>query len=153
MTAIEHTIDVEAPRERVFRALTDADELAGWFPSSADSDPRPGGAFEYRFEFPAEPERDHRYAGAYHEVRAGERVGYPWAGALGETRVDITLEPSGDATTVRLVHSGWGEGDEWEASRRMHDEGWAFFLGNLKTYVERAEDARGAALGMHTVAA
>ena len=153
MDAIEHTIEIEAPREEVFRALTDADELVGWFPSSAESDPRTGGAFEYRFEFPAEPERDHSYAGAYDDVRDASRVAYPWAGALGETRVDVALEPAGEATVVRLVHSGWGEGDEWAASRRTHEEGWAFFLGNLKTYLERGEDGRPAALGMQTAAA
>lgn len=153
MAAIEHTMEIEAPRERVFEALTDPDELVRWFPSGADSDARTGGAFEYRFEFPAEPERDHTYSGAYHEVRAGESASYPWNGALGETRVDVTLEAAGDSTVLRLVHSGWGEGPDWEESRQMHDEGWAFFLGNLKSYVERGEDGRRAALGMETVAA
>jgi uncharacterized protein YndB with AHSA1/START domain len=86
MASIEQTIEVQAPRERVFEALTEADELERWFPSGADSDARTGGAFEYRFRFPAEPERDHRYGGTYHEVRAGEHVSYPWAGALGVTR-------------------------------------------------------------------
>jgi len=153
MTSIEQTIEVEAPPERVFVAFTEADELERWFPSGADSDARTGGAFEYRFRFPAEPERDHRYGGTYHEVRAGEHVSYPWAGALGETRVDVTLEPAGDATTVRLVHGGWRDGTEWDESRRMHDEGWAFFLGNLKAYLEHGEDGRPAALGMQTATA
>lgn len=152
MKAIEHTIEIEAPRERVFEALTDPDELVRWFPSGADSDARTGGAFEYRFEFPSEPERDHTYSGAYHEVWAGELVSYPWSGALGETRVDVTLEAAGDSTVLRLVHAGWGEGPDWEESRQMHEEGWGFFLGNLKSYVERGEDGRPAALGMQTVA-
>ena len=39
------------------------------------------------------------------------------------------------------------------AARRTHEEGWAFFLGNLKTYLERGEDGRPAALGMQTAAA
>jgi uncharacterized protein YndB with AHSA1/START domain len=153
MDAIEQTIEIDAPRERVFEALTDADELVRWFPSGAESDPRTGGAFEYRFEFPAEPERDHTYSGAYHAVRDGERVSYPWKGGLGETRVDVTLEAAGEATVVRLVHSGWGEGAEWEQSRQTHEDGWGFFLGNLKTYVERGKDGRGTALGMQTAAA
>lgn len=153
MATIEHTIEIAAPRERVFRALVDADELVRWFPSGADSDPRTGGVFEYRFGFPAEPERDHRYSGTYHEIRDGERVSYPWAGALGETRVDVTLDAADGVTAVRLVHSGWGEGAEWQESRRMHDEGWAFFLANLKSYLELGEDGRPAALGMQTAAA
>jgi hypothetical protein len=35
----------------------------------------------------------------------------------------------------------------------MHEEGWGFFLGNLKSYLERGEDQRAAALGMKTPAA
>jgi uncharacterized protein YndB with AHSA1/START domain len=152
MEAIEHTIEIDAPRERIFEALTDADELVRWFPSGAESDPRTGGAFEYRFEFPADPERDHTYSGAYHEVRDGEHVSYPWKGGLGETRVDVTLEPAGETTVARLVHAGWGEGAAWEQSRQLHEDGWGFFLGNLKAYVERRGDGRGAALGMQTAA-
>jgi hypothetical protein len=54
---------------------------------------------------------------------------------------------------VRLVHGGWRDGTEWDESRRMHDEGWAFFLGNLKAYLEHGEDGRPAALGMQTATA
>jgi len=152
MAGIEQTMEIAAPRERVFEALTDAGELTRWFPSGAESDPRTGGAFEYRFEFPSEPQRDHVYSGAYADVRDGEQVSYPWNGAVGKTRVDVTLTPSGAGTVVRLEHTGWGEGEAWDDSRRTHDEGWAFFLGNLKSYLERGEDQRAGALGMQTAA-
>ena len=45
---IEITKQIEATRERVFRALTDADELTRWFPSSAESDARTGGEYVLR---------------------------------------------------------------------------------------------------------
>lgn len=150
---IERTEEIAAPPETVFQALTDADELSRWWTTSADSDARTGGAFEYRFEFAEEPERNHTYTGTYDAVVPNERVAYPWQGRLGDTNVDVALRPSGDGTTVRLVHSGWGEGGEWPAAVKMHEEGWAFFLGNLKSYLERREDQRAAALGMKTPAA
>ena len=135
---ISKTIDV--PPERVFQALTEAGELERWFPSTADSDPRTGGGFEYRFEFPNEPERDHRYGGAYHEVAANERVSYPWSGKLGETRVDVELRESGEATEVTLRHTGWREGDEWSESLKGADR--LRFTSNVFTRV-RACTAEG----------
>jgi uncharacterized protein YndB with AHSA1/START domain len=148
---IEITKTIDAPAERVFKALTDARELERWFPSGADSDARSAGAFEYRFEFPGDPARDHTYGGVYHEV-SNDRVSYPWKGKLGETHVDVELRPSGDVTEVTLRHTGWGEGSEWQESLEMHREGWGFFLENLKAYLERGEDRRPEALGMRTTA-
>lgn len=148
---IELKQEIAADPETVFRALTDVDELSRWWTTSADSDARTGGAFEYRFEFPEEPERNHTYSGTYDAVVPNERVAYPWQGRLGDTKVEVTLRPSGDGTELRLVHSGWGEGGEWPTAVKMHEEGWGFFLGNLKSHLERGEDNR-AAMGMKTPA-
>jgi uncharacterized protein YndB with AHSA1/START domain len=152
---IEITKEIAASPETVFRALTDPDELSRWWMTSAASDPRPGGAFNDRFEFEEQTEqrRNHSYSGTYDDVVANERVAYPWEGRLGETKVDVTLRPSGDGTMLRLVHSGWGEGGEWPAAVEMHEQGWGFFLENLKTYLESGEDRRAAAMGMRTPAA
>ena len=149
---IELTKQIAASPETVFHALTDPDELSRWWTTSADSDARTGGAFDYRFEFENEPERNHAYTGKYDAIAANERVAFPWVGRLGTTKVDITLRPSGDGTTLRLVHSGWGEGGEWPAAVEMHEQGWGFFLENLKSYLERGEDRRASAMGMKTPA-
>jgi uncharacterized protein YndB with AHSA1/START domain len=149
---IELETVVRAPRDVVFRALTEAGELARWFPSSADSDPRAGGAFTYRFEFD-DPSRNHTYLGRYLELVPAEHVAYPWRGALGETRVDIRLEPAGEATRVRLVHAGWGEGERWDESLELHRQGWRAFLDNLESVLERGKDMRAQQLGMRTPAA
>src|ERR687895_2295593 len=108
---IELTRTTQASPERVCRAWTDADELVRWWTTTAESDARTGGAFSYGFEF-EDASRNHTYTGSYHGVTPGERVSFPWQGALGETTVDVRLEPSGDGTKVTLVHSGWGDGAE-----------------------------------------
>jgi uncharacterized protein YndB with AHSA1/START domain len=149
---IELTRTIDAPVPTVYRALTDAGELARWWTSSAESDARTGGSFSYRFEFD-DASRNHTYTGAYHEVVPNERVSYPWQGALGQTRVDVSLLPAGDGTELTLVHSGWGTGEEWDAAVQLHEQGWGFFLDNLKSYLERGEDARASQMGMKTPAA
>ena len=153
MDSIEITKTIDAQPESVFRALTDADELTRWWPTGAESDPRSGGAFEYRFEFSQEPERNHVYSGTYYEISPNRRLAYPWQGKLGETRVEVTVEPAHGGTEVRLVHSGLGDGEEWVEWRQLHLDGWSFFLDNLKAYLERGEDRRADVLGMKVKAA
>jgi uncharacterized protein YndB with AHSA1/START domain len=149
---IELSTHLQASPETVFRALTDAGELARWFASSVESDPRPGGSFTYRYEF-EDASRDHTYSGEYRDATPNERVAYPWNGKLGTTEVELRLQPANGGTHVTLEHSGWGTGADWDESIELHRQGWGFFLDNLKGYLERGEDTRAQAMGMKTPAA
>jgi len=150
---IEITKTIEASPERVFRALTDADELSRWWTTRAESDPRVGGSFSYRWEFEEDTDRNHTREGTYLDVSPSEKVHYDWPMPLGKTVVDFHLEPSDAGTTVKLLHSGWSSGSEWVESTEMHRQGWGFFLDNLKGYLERGEDARASVMGLKTGAA
>jgi uncharacterized protein YndB with AHSA1/START domain len=144
---IEITKQIDAPPERVFRALTEAEELTRWFPSSAESDPRTGGDYVLRFEFDDES-KNHTYAGQYEEVTPPERVRYPWNGRFGDTTVEFVLRPADGGTEVTLIHSGWGE--PAEETRQLHEQGWAFFVDNLERYLTGGEDQRDPAMQMRT---
>lgn len=48
-TLLEFRTELEAPVERVFAALTEADHLARWFCHEAESDPAPGGRLLLRW--------------------------------------------------------------------------------------------------------
>ena len=135
---IEITRTIAAQPERVFRALTDAGELPRWWTTRADSDARTGGAFSYVFEF-EDPARNHTYAGAYDAVVPSERVRYPWGDS--GTTVDFALRPAGDGTELTLQHEGFTD----EEARSNHEQGWSFFLDNLKGWLETGADARPAA--------
>jgi uncharacterized protein YndB with AHSA1/START domain len=149
---IEITRTIAAAPDQVFGALTDPGELARWWTSSGESDARTGGAFSYRFEF-ADPSRNHTYEGDYHVVIADERVSYPWQSTLGETTVDVRLRPSGEGTELTLIHTGWGSGAEADEAVAMHEQGWSFFLDNLKSYLEGGADLRiGGPMGQKTPA-
>jgi len=41
------------------------------------------------------------------------------------TRVDVTFKPGGRGTTVRFVHSGFGNGRGWEEARGWHVAAWS----------------------------
>jgi uncharacterized protein YndB with AHSA1/START domain len=146
------TRELDASPEEVFRAFTDARELSRWWTTSAESDARTGGAFSYVFEF-EDASRNHTYTGTYHDVTQGERVGFPWEGALGETTVDVRLRPRDGGTELTLTHSGWGEGADADEAVALHEQGWSFFLDNLVAYLDRGEDLRPTApMGQRTPA-
>ncbi|MGH3104352.1 MAG: SRPBCC family protein [Gaiellaceae bacterium] len=149
---IAQTIEIDATPETVFRALTDADELSRWWTTRAESDPRPGGSFSYTWEFAQDTERNHTREDTYEDVTPNEHIRYAWPMPLGNTVVDFRLEPSGEGTKLTLAHEGWGSSADWAESHDMHVSGWQFFLGNLKSYLERGEDARASAMGLKTAA-
>ncbi len=141
MPDIEQTYEIAAPRERVFRALTDADELTSWWTTRASSEPRAGGAFLYEWDF-EDASRNWRQEGAYIEVDPPESVSYPWAVRPGvDTTVRFTLaDAPGGGTELRLSHTGFPA--EAAEDHARHGEGWGLYLGNLKSVLEGGPDRR-----------
>jgi hypothetical protein len=61
----------------------------------------------------------------------------PSAGPPVEVVLDYQLEARGGRTVLRLVHSGFGTGAEWDDEVEGISNGWPFELRSLKHYLER----------------
>jgi uncharacterized protein YndB with AHSA1/START domain len=139
---IEQTVDVDAPRAEVFRALTDVATLKRWWITDGASEPRTGGQFRYEWRMD-DPSNDHVQEGAYDEVVEGERVAYPWAlGPAGESRVTIALADRDGGTRVSLAHAGFPADPGLADVHDRHAQGWQNFLANLKSVLEGGPDRR-----------
>ncbi len=150
--AIVEQIVVKAPRALVFKALTDARELTKWFPTRVQSDARTGGKFRFEWDFNA-AEQNGRLEGTYLEVVPDRKISYGWAAGKDPsvpTTVTFELSEAGGETTVSLSHAGWGEGPGAEELRANHAGPWHFYMQNLKSYLEKGEDGRAAAIGQKT---
>jgi uncharacterized protein YndB with AHSA1/START domain len=149
---IERTIRIAAPPEAVWRALTDPDELVRWFPMDARVRPGPDGSIwmswrgEYEAEMPIrvwEPDRRLRTvwsAGAGQSPEEHAAGTPPPESALpghAELAVDFHLSGEGGGTILRLVHSGFGEGETWDEQVEGIRRGWRMELDGLKHYLER----------------
>jgi uncharacterized protein YndB with AHSA1/START domain len=133
---IEKTIELSAPPEQVWRALTDPDELARWFPDKAEVDLRPGGngswawdkhgKFAVKFEIVDPP---HHLAWRWsHDPKVPVDVGIT-------TRVEFTLSRRHDGgTTLRLEETGFTT----EKHHTQNVSGWDHELGELVAFL-RAE--------------
>jgi uncharacterized protein YndB with AHSA1/START domain len=83
------------PMERVWRAVTESEHLAAWFPCTLDGDRRAGARL--RFEFPnGEAQPFEGEVVAFDPPRAFE---FWW----GPDLVRIELQPSGDGTILTLL--------------------------------------------------
>ena len=139
---IEREISIEAPVDRVWSLITEAEHLGTWFgDAGADIDLRPGGALEVRWE-------DHTLTGVVEAVEPMSRFTFRWrqfdtpAGVelteANSSLVEFSLEGDGQATRVRVVESGFGfltiSGEKQRALFEAHTQGWSRELGDLAAH-------------------
>lgn len=139
---IEREIAIEAPVERVWSLITQAEHLGTWFgDAGADIDLRPGGALEVRWD-------GHTLIGTVDAVEPTSRFAFRWhqldtpAGAdlteQNSTLVEFSLISDGDTTHVRVVESGFDSlalpAEEQVAMHVGHSGGWPVELGHLKDH-------------------
>ena len=116
---VNSEIRIDASPEAVFPFLTDPQKIVKWKGVDATVQAEPGGV--YRVNVTG---RNHA-VGEYVEVDPPRRVVFTWGWEgdeqlpPGSSTVTIELIPDGDATIVRLTHSGLPEGRRRGAARGM----------------------------------
>jgi uncharacterized protein YndB with AHSA1/START domain len=140
---VEKTVTVHAPADLLYELLTDAEHLVRWMAATAEVDPVVGGVIRWTHA------NGDACAGRFVELVPGRRIVFTYGWERpdvevppGSTTVEITLEPRGDATELRLVHRGLA-GPMADA----HAGGWANYLGRLAAVAEGRDpgpDALGA---------
>jgi uncharacterized protein YndB with AHSA1/START domain len=131
----ETVIEIAAPAAAVWQALTQAEDLMRWFAPQARVTPGAGGEIWVSWGGAAEgsarikiwePERRLR------TLQEGGATGAP------QVAVDYFIEAAGGGHTVlRLVHSGFGTGAEWDDEFEGTRRGWPMFFAGLKHDLER----------------
>jgi len=131
---VEISIEIDAPLEAVWKALSEAEELTRWFPLEARVTPGAGGSVWLSWGAPWEGEAKIEVWEPYRHLRTVEPPPQPDSIPV---VVDYYLEAHGGKTVLRLVHS-FGTGADWE--QEYYDStsrGWGFMLANLRHYLER----------------
>jgi uncharacterized protein YndB with AHSA1/START domain len=82
--------------EKVWRAVTEPDELAHWFPSQVSGELRLGETLRFAFPGHELPETE----GEITELDPPRRLAFFWGTEL----LRFELEPDGDGTLLRLTH-------------------------------------------------
>jgi len=134
---LELTWVLDAPREQVFRALSEPASLARWWGPSGfttpgiDLDLREGGSFRFGMQ-PPEGDLFH-LAGEFLDVDPPRRLAYTFRWEEPdpddrETVVTLTLDALGDATKIALSQGEFAT----EARLALHKTGWTESLVKLR---------------------
>ena len=124
---LEIELRIQARPETVFSYFTDAEKYRRWHGRGAELDPRPGGLYRVQMVTGG------MVRGEYQVVDPPRRLVFTWGWEddpgmpPGSTTVEVHFIPDGEATIVRLRHSGLPT----EETRAMHAEGWTRFLDRL----------------------
>jgi uncharacterized protein YndB with AHSA1/START domain len=137
---IERTFN--APVARVWKALTDVDQMREWYFDLKEFKPAVG----FEFEFVVEHEGN-----TYHhlcrvtEVAPQKKIAYTWRykGEPGNSLVTIELSPDGARTRLKLTHTGIETFPKTPAyARKNFEAGWTAIIGTeLKQFVEQKQKA------------
>ncbi len=131
--SIDKTIRIRAAADAVWKEISEAEGITRWFAPEARVTPGPDGRIFISWGPGMEgeskivlwdPPRHLRTEPGHH------RPGMP-------LYIDYFVGPDGDETTVRLVHSGFGTGADWDEELDSYDRGWTVCLHNLRHAAER----------------
>ena len=138
---VERTFD--APVARVWKALTDVDQMRVWYFDLKEFKPQIG----FEFEFVVEHEGN-----TYHhlckvtEVIPEKKIAYTWRykGEVGDSLVTFELFGEGDRTRLKLTHTGIETFPKTPAyARKNFEAGWIEIIDSeLKRFVENTENRK-----------
>jgi uncharacterized protein YndB with AHSA1/START domain len=137
---VERTLN--ATVARVWKALTDVEEMRQWYFDLKEFKPQVG----FEFEFIVEHEGN-----TYHhlcrvtDVVPEKKIAYTWRykGEPGDSLVTIELFAQGDKTRLKLTHTGIETFPQTPAyARKNFEAGWTAIIGSeLKEFVEKKQKA------------
>ena len=130
MTTLHHAIKVAAPRDRVFKALTDTAELAKWHYGPVEGEV----AVDAVVYMNAKPGM--RFGWKTTELVDGQRVAQVSVEGPGATGKQVTFDLSDTDAGDTLVELSDGEWDEGDAHTPFCNTHWGGVLHRLKNFVE-----------------
>ena len=137
MASIKHLLNINASKEKVFKAISTINDLAQWWTNQTTGSTDIGGIIQFRFGdvgsdmkvISSEPNKS-----VIWECVAG----FPdWVG----TKVTFTLDGNGNKTKLQFEHSDWKEDNEFFAGCSFS---WGRYMESLR---QLCQTGKGEAFG------
>lgn len=133
---VEKTYD--APSHKVWKAITDRDDMQKWYFDLKEFKPEVG--FEFQF-YGGTEEKQYLHLCKVTEVITGNKISYSWRfdGYPGNSLVTFELFEEGNKTRLKLTHEGLESFPEEnpDFAKENFVEGWTHIINTgLKEFVE-----------------
>jgi uncharacterized protein YndB with AHSA1/START domain len=132
-----------APVARVWKALTDRDQMKEWYFNIAEFKAEPG--FEFSFEAGDPNATMYNHLCVVKDVVPERKLSYTWRyeGYEGDSLVTFELFPEGNSTRLKLTHEGLETFPPIASfAKKNFVMGWTDITGRtLKEYVEKEQNA------------
>lgn len=132
---------LKAPVEKVWKAITDADQMKQWYFDLPGF--RAEAGYEFSFLGGKDPAAPYMHLCKVIEVIPNKKLLHSWRykGYAGDTLVSFELFPEGDKTRIRLTHSGlesFAVNNNPDLDAKNFAEGWTQIIGaSLPGFVEK----------------
>lgn len=131
---------VNATLDQTWDAWTTRDGIISFFSPDARIEPRVGGAFQIYMDPGAEPGSKGADDMRFMALQPKKMISFDWnapphmpEARAQRTFVTVRFEAVNDKQTrVSLVHTGWGDGGEWDKAYAYFNGAWGAVLGNLQ---------------------
>jgi uncharacterized protein YndB with AHSA1/START domain len=138
---VERTLN--APVARVWKSLTDVDQMREWYFDLKEFKPQVG----FEFEFVVEHEGNkYQHLCRITDIVPEKKIAYTWRykGEPGDSLVTFELFAEGNKTRLRLTHTGIETFPQTPAyARKNFEAGWTTIIGSeLKQFVEKKEKGK-----------
>lgn len=135
---IEKTLN--APAEKVWKAITDKEQMKQWYFDIAAFEPIVG--FEFTFSGQGHKGEKYIHLCKVTEVIVGKKLSYSWRYENLEGRSHVTFElfEEGDKTRVKLTHEGLETfpANNPDFAKESFADGWSYLIGkSLPAFVEK----------------
>ena len=130
MADIKHLVEIEAPAETIYRAVTEQAGLAAWWTRQTIAKPEVGSIAEFRF--------GDRYHNKMRVVALEENRRVEWVCLKGVEEWEGTtfvfdIEETDGTTVLRFTHGKWSAMTDFFAVCNYH---WGHYMKSLKSYCE-----------------
>jgi uncharacterized protein YndB with AHSA1/START domain len=142
--SIDKEVTVKAGLDEAWAAWTTREGIVSFFAPDAVIDARPGGAFHIHIDPLARAGARGADDMRYLALQPKSMLSFDWnapphlpQARKQRTFVVLRFEKIDERSTrVRLHHTGWGDGGEWDQAYAYFDKAWASVLANLQKRFE-----------------
>ena len=135
---LEMHVDIDAPIEAAWKAITEGPGIANWFAPVAEVSATGVGA-----TVKAGWSEEMMITSTVVAWEPLKHVGWldesGWMGSGTSLALDYYLSTENGKTRVRLVQSAFGASEGWDDLFDSIETGWIYFLQNLRIYVEKLQ--------------